>query len=263
MEDFYYANDRVIGGLEKPMVMSAKERKTIAYHEAGHAVCGWFLEHAEPLLKVTIIPRGGGALGFAQYLPKELQLHTRDQLYDMMCMTLAGRAAEEVFFNKISTGAADDLNKVTRLAYGIEQIYGMGDSIGHLSYQPDSAQEAQMYRMHSEATAQLIDESCRKLVDQAYKRTLGIIRERKALVEALGDKLLDIEQLGHDELVQVLGPRPFQNDSYVNFLENTRDFSQKYGEEAVREKTVKDDRKKAQAAEETEAKASDDSEKSS
>lgn len=262
MEDFYYANDRVIGGLEKPMVMSHKERKTIAYHEAGHAVCGWFLEHAEPLLKVTIIPRGGGALGFAQYLPKEIPLHTRDQLYDMMCMTLAGRAAEEVFFNKVSTGAADDLNKVTRLAYGIEQTYGMGDSIGNLSYQQDPGSEMQMYRMHSEATAQLIDESCRKLVDQAYQRTLGIIRERKQLVEALGDKLLDIEQLGHDELVEVLGPRPFQNDSYVKFIESTREFAQKYGEEAVSEKTVKDDRKSEEK--ETEAKAAeDDSEKSS
>merc|ERR1719461_2499559 len=243
MEDLYYANDRVIGGLEKPMVMSATERKTIAYHEAGHAVCGWFLEHAEPLLKVTIIPRGGGALGFAQYLPKELQLHTRDQLYDMICMTLAGRAAEQVFFNRISTGASDDLNKVTRIAYAINQIYGMGDAIGQLSYQQSPGEEAQMYRLHSESTAEKIDEACRKLVDEAYQRTVALITEKKEYVQNLGDKLLEIEQLGHDELVEVLGPRPFKNDSYVNFLKNTAEFAQKYGEDSVKEKTVKDDRK--------------------
>jgi len=243
MEDFYYANDRVIGGLEKPMVMTDTERKTIAYHEAGHAVCGWFLEHAEPLLKVTIIPRGGGALGFAQYLPKELQLHTRDQLYDMICMTLAGRAAEQVFFNKISTGASDDLNKVTRLAYAINQIYGMGDAIGQLSYQQQPGEEMQAYRLHSESTAQKIDDACRQLVDDAYARTVALISEKKEYVQNLGDKLLELEQLGHDELVEVLGPRPFKNDSYVNFLKNTAEFAQKYGEEAVAEKTVREDRK--------------------
>merc|ERR550534_3552979 len=215
--------------------MTATERKTIAYHEAGHAVCGWFLEHAEPLLKVTIIPRGGGALGFAQYLPKELQLHTRDQLYDMICMTLAGRAAEQVFFNKISTGASDDLNKVTRIAYAINQIYGMGDAIGQLSYQQSPGEEAQMYRLHSESTAENIDEAC--------QRTVALITEKKEYVQNLGDKLLEIEQLGHDELVEVLGPRPFKNDSYVNFLKNTAEFAQKYGEAEIKEKTVKDDRK--------------------
>jgi len=244
MEDFYYANDRVIGGLEKPMVMTHNERKTIAYHEAGHAVCGWFLEHAEPLLKVTIIPRGGGALGFAQYLPRELQLHTKDQLYDMICMTLAGRAAEQVFFNKVSTGAADDLNKVTRLAYAINQIYGMGDAIGQLSYQTQPGEEGgQMFRLHSENTAQKIDESCRQLVDDAYARTVALISEKKDYVQKLGDTLLEVEQLGHDELVKVLGPRPFTNDSYVNFLKNTAEFAQKFGEEAVADKTVREDRK--------------------
>jgi len=202
------------------------------------------LEHAEPLLKVTIIPRGGGALGFAQYLPRELQLHTRDQLYDMICMTLAGRAAEQVFFNKVSTGASDDLNKVTRIAYAINQIYGMGDAIGQLSYQQSPGEEQQMYRLHSESTAQKIDDACRQLVDEAYARTVALITEQKQHVENLGDKLLEVEQLGHDELVEVLGPRPFQNDSYVNFLKNTADFAQKYGEHEVKEKTVKDDRER-------------------
>lgn len=240
MEDFYYANDRVIGGLEKPMVMSHTERKTIAYHEAGHAVCGWFLENADPLLKVTIIPRGGGALGFAQYLPKELQLYSRDQLYDMMCMTLAGRASEELFFGKVTTGATDDLNKVTKIAYGITQIYGMGDAIGHLSFQDDPSGMDKPYKPFSEATSQAIDESCKKLVDEAYVRTMAILKERSSYVEALGERLLKDEQLGHDQLVEVLGPRPFENDAYQNFIKNTREFAAKYGEESVKDKTVRD-----------------------
>jgi len=186
MEDFYYANDRVIGGLEKPMVMSDTERKTIAYHEAGHAVCGWFLENADPLLKVTIIPRGGGALGFAQYLPKELSLYSREQLYDMMCMTLAGRAAEQTFFGRVTTGATDDLNKVTRIAYGITQMYGMGDAIGHLSYQDDPQGMDKPYKPFSEHTAQIIDESCKRLVDEAYQRTCDLIAEKRDYVERLG-----------------------------------------------------------------------------
>jgi len=240
MEDFYYANDRVIGGLEKPMVMSDTERRTIAYHEAGHAVCGWFLENADPLLKVTIIPRGGGALGFAQYLPKELQLYSRDQLYDMMCMTLAGRAAEEIFFGKVTTGASDDLNKVTKIAYGITQIYGMGDAIGHLSYQDDPSGMDKPYKPFSEETSQMIDRSCRELVDGAYERTLSILRERKDYVDALGERLLKDEQLGHDELVEVLGQRPFENDSYRAFIKNTTEFAAKYGADSVKDKTVRD-----------------------
>merc|ERR1712198_751564 len=149
---FEAAIERVVAGMEKKTnVLSPEEKKTVAYHEAGHAVCGWFLENADPLLKVTIIPRGGGALGFAQYLPKELALHTREQLYDMICMTLAGRAAEETFFGRITTGAADDLNKVTKIAYAITQMYGMGSAIGNLSYQPEPGEGAAMYRLHSES----------------------------------------------------------------------------------------------------------------
>merc|ERR1711972_214720 len=176
MEDFYYANDRVIGGLEKPMVMTDTERKTIAYHEAGHAVCGWFLEHAEPLLKVTIVPRGGGALGFAQYLPKELQMYTAEQLYDMMCMTLGGRAAEQIFYGRVSTGAADDLNKVTKLAYGKISIYGMNESIGNLSFPPDQNQAGlQAYKPYSEMMAQKMDMEAMDLVKKAYDRTLELL----------------------------------------------------------------------------------------
>lgn len=255
MSDFYYANDRVIGGLEKRIVMSPKERKTIAYHEAGHAVCGWFLEHAEPLLKVTIIPRGGGALGFAQYLPKELQLFTRNQLYDMMCMTLAGRAAEQVFFNEVSTGAADDLNKVTKLAYGLEQIYGMGTAIGNLSYQQEPGSEGSFYRPFSEETARELDVSCKNLVAEAYERTVALITEQRHLVEKLGEQLLKDEQVGHDELVETLGPRPFDNDSYKAYIKNTTEFAQKHGEESVKDQTVRDGEKEVEAKRQAKAAA--------
>merc|ERR1712087_554091 len=142
MSDFYEANDRVVGGLEKRISsMTLKEKEMIAHHEAGHAVAGWFLENAEPLLKVTIIPRASGALGFAQYLPKELQLYNAAQLYDMMCMALGGRAAEQIFYDRVSTGAADDLNKVTKIAYGQITIYGMNEKLGNLSFPPDQNQD--------------------------------------------------------------------------------------------------------------------------
>merc|ERR1712176_236812 len=228
MEDFYYANDRIIGGLEKPMVMSHTERKTIAYHEAGHAVCGWFLEHADPLLKVTIIPRGGGALGFAQYLPKELQLYSEAQLYDMMCMTLGGRAAEQIFYGRVSTGAADDLNKVTKLAYGQISVYGMNEGIGNLSFPPENNDGLQAFKPYSEKMAEKMDEEAMDMVAKAYKRTLELLEDKKELVGKLAQTLLEKENLGHDELVEVLGARPFKNDAYKQYLSNTSEFRSKH-----------------------------------
>eukprot|EP00497_Spongosphaera_streptacantha_P004318 TRINITY_DN5172_c0_g1_i1.p1 TRINITY_DN5172_c0_g1~~TRINITY_DN5172_c0_g1_i1.p1 ORF type:complete len:242 (+),score=58.02 TRINITY_DN5172_c0_g1_i1:89-727(+) len=205
--------------------MSEKERELIARHESGHAVVGWFLEHADPLLKVTIVPRGGGALGFAQYLPKEVQLYNQDQLTDMMCMTLGGRAAEEVFYNRVSTGAADDLNKVTKLAYSQISIYGMNDSIGNLSFPPNENQEGlQAYKPYSEKMAEDIDKEAIKLVKEAYERTLNLIREKRDLVKALSDELLAKETVGHEDIVAILGERPFQTDAYRQFLSNTKDF---------------------------------------
>ena len=144
MDDFDSAIDRVIGGMEKKgKIISKEERKTIAFHEAGHAIAGWLLEHADPLLKVTIIPRSSGALGFAQYLPKEVSLHTTEQLRDMMCMALGGRAAEDIAFGKITTGASDDLRRVTAIATSMVQIYGMSDKLGQVSY-PPSGNEMEM-----------------------------------------------------------------------------------------------------------------------
>jgi len=228
MDDFYGANDRVLGGIEKRIVMSAHERKLIAYHEAGHAVCGWFLEHADPLLKVTIIPRGGGALGFAQYLPKELQMYNAEQLLDMMCMTLGGRASEQIFFNKVSTGAADDLNKVTKLAYGQIAIYGMDEGIGNLSFPPEDGDGLKAYKPYSEATAVLMDQAAQKMVKEAYQRTIDLLTSKKMYVEKLANLLLDKETIGHDEIVEVLGQRPFSTDAYREYLANTKEFAEKH-----------------------------------
>merc|ERR1712176_288098 len=197
MSDFYEANDRVVGGLEKRISsMTLKEKEMIAHHEAGHAVAGWFLENAEPLLKVTIIPRASGALGFAQYLPKELQLYNKDQLYDMMCMALGGRAAEQLFYGKVSTGAADDLNKVTKIAYGQISVYGMNDKLGNLSFPPENQEGGMVtYRPYSEKTAELIDEEATKLVKKAYDDTLDLLGKYKDKVADLAKAMMDIKHI--------------------------------------------------------------------
>jgi len=162
MSDFQDAIDRVIGGLEKKnKIILPEEKEVIAYHEAGHAVCGWYLEHAYPLLKVTIVPRGTAALGYAQYTPKEQYLYTTEQLMDQICMTLGGRAAEEIIFGKISTGASNDLQQITKIAYSMVTVYGMNDRIGNISYY-DPTQENQFTKPYSEETAKIIDETEKK-----------------------------------------------------------------------------------------------------
>jgi AFG3 family protein len=217
--DFEAACDRVIGGLEKKNhVMNAAEKKLVAYHEAGHAVVGWFLEHADPLLKVTIVPRGNGALGFAQYLPKELSLYQTEQLTDMMCMALGGRAAEQAFFGKISTGASDDLKRVTKIAYGQVTMYGMNANIGHLNFSP-GANEQQFVKPYSEHTAEKIDHEVSAMIAEAYERTLGLVDKYKDKVEALAQKLLEVETVNHDIITDILGPRPHVNDAYRDYME--------------------------------------------
>jgi AFG3 family protein len=214
LRHFEYAADRVIAGLEKKSkVVNKTERRTVAYHEAGHAVVGWFLEHAEPLLKVSIVPRGSAALGFAQYLPNENLLATTQQLVDMMCMTLGGRAAEQVMLGKISTGAQNDLEKVTQMAYNTVAVYGMNEKIGLLSFPKD---EQSLKSPYSEDTARMIDEEVRLLVDTAYKRTVALVKEKKHLVEAMAQGLLDKEVLQRHDLVQLLGERPFVSENPQN-----------------------------------------------
>eukprot|EP00878_Enallax_costatus_P003021 GHUV01003219.1.p1 GENE.GHUV01003219.1~~GHUV01003219.1.p1 ORF type:complete len:432 (+),score=111.60 GHUV01003219.1:112-1296(+) len=214
MHHFEQAIDRIIGGLEKKnKVISPEERRTVAYHEAGHAVVGWFLEYAEPLLKVSIVPRGTAALGFAQYLPNENLLLTKEQLLDRVCAALGGRAAEEVMIGKISTGAQNDLEKVTQMAYAQISVYGMNERIGLVSFPP--RQEA-FDKPYSQQTAQMIDQEVRQFIDEAYKRTVSLLREKKQYVESMAQALLKAEVLNIDAVEELLGKRPYQSEQLQN-----------------------------------------------
>uniref|UniRef100_A0A5B6ZQQ7 AAA+ ATPase domain-containing protein n=1 Tax=Davidia involucrata TaxID=16924 RepID=A0A5B6ZQQ7_DAVIN len=217
MEHFEAAIDRVIGGLEKKnKVISKLERRTVAYHESGHAVAGWFLEHAEPLLKVTIVPRGTAALGFAQYVPNENLLMTKEQLFDMTCMTLGGRAAEQVLLGKISTGAQNDLEKVTKMTYAQVAVYGFSDKVGLLSF-PQRDDAFEMTKPYSSKTGAIIDSEVREWVAKAYERTVQLIEEHKEQVAQIAELLLEKEVLHQDDLVRVLGERPFQSSELTNY----------------------------------------------
>jgi len=210
MEDFQDAVDRVIGGLEKKnKIISPEEKKIIAYHEAGHAICGWYLEHAYPLLKVTIVPRGTAALGYAQYTPKEQYLYNTDQLIDQICMTLGGRASEHIFFDKISTGAQNDLQQITRIAYAMVSVYGMNDKVGNISFY-DPQQENTFTKPYSEETSRMIDEEVRKLIDAAYEKTKRLLVEKKQQVEKLAEALLEKEVLFQSDVEALIGRRPYE-----------------------------------------------------
>jgi len=217
MEHFESAIDRIIGGLEKKKrVISKEERRTVAFHEAGHAVTGWFLEYAEPLLKVSIVPRGTAALGFAQYLPNENLLMTKEQLLDMTCMTLGGRAAEQVLLGKISTGAQNDLEKVTKMTYAQVAVYGFSEKVGLLSF-PPKEDGLEMSKPYSNETGEIIDQEVRDWVDIAYKRTLALVTKHRAGVEALALKLLEKEVLHQEDLTAILGERPFKHAELSNY----------------------------------------------
>ena len=210
MQDFQDAVDRVIGGLEKKnKIISPEEKKIIAYHEAGHAICGWFLEHAYPLLKVTIVPRGTAALGYAQYTPKEQYLYNTDQLNDQICMTLGGRASEDIFFGKISTGAQNDLQQITRTAYSMVTVYGMNEKVGNISFY-DPQQENAFTKPYSDDTAKLIDYEVRHLIDEAYERTKKLLTEKRQEVETLANALLEKEVLFQSDVEALIGKRPFE-----------------------------------------------------
>ncbi|MGC8802435.1 MAG: ATP-dependent zinc metalloprotease FtsH [Bacteroidales bacterium] len=207
-QDFLDAIDRIIGGLEKRnKIISKLEKKTIAYHEAGHATVSWLLEHANPLVKVTIIPRGR-ALGAAWYLPEERQITTTEQLYDEMCATLGGRAAEEVVFGKVSTGALNDLERVTKQAYAMVAYFGMSDKIGNISYYDSTGQtEFTFSKPYSEKTAELIDEEAKKIVETQYERAKKILLENKEGLDRLAQKLLEKEVIFSEDLEQIFGKR--------------------------------------------------------
>ncbi|WP_374948646.1 ATP-dependent zinc metalloprotease FtsH [Mucilaginibacter sp.] len=220
MQDFQDAIDRVIGGLEKKnKIISPEEKRIVAYHEAGHAIAGWFLEHADPLVKVSIVPRGVAALGYAQYLPKEQFLYTTEQLLDGMCMTLGGRVAEDITFGKISTGAQNDLERITKLAYAMVTIYGMNEKVGNVSFN-DPQGEHQFNRPYSEKTSELIDNEVRNQIAEVYERTKQLLIDKREGLEKLANKLIEKEILFQSDLEELLGKRPFDNrttyDEFVN-----------------------------------------------
>ncbi len=216
MSDFQDAIDRVIGGLEKKnKIISPEEKEIIAYHEAGHAICGWFLEHAYPLLKVTIVPRGTAALGYAQYTPKEQYLYNTDQLIDQICMTLGGRASEDIFFGKISTGASNDLQQITKIAYSMITIYGMNDKVGNVSFY-DPNQENVFTKPFSEETGKMIDEEVRKLIDSAYEKTKKLLVDKRIEVEKLAKELLVKEVLFKSDVEALIGKRPYEEKKLID-----------------------------------------------
>lgn len=218
MDDFNYALDRVIGGLEKKnKIISPKEKQIIAYHEAGHAICGWFLPHASPLVKVTIVPRGIGTLGYAQYLPKEEYITRTEQLLDRMCMTLGGRAAEKIVFDKISTGAQSDLDQVTKMAYGMISVYGMNEKVGNVSFY--GMQQDQFSKPYSDETARLIDEEVRQLIDKQYIRAQELLREKRPELVKLAEALLEKEVILKSDLERLIGPRPLDADDDYPVME--------------------------------------------
>ncbi|XP_012150885.1 AFG3 like matrix AAA peptidase subunit 2 [Megachile rotundata] len=227
LKHFEQAIERVIAGMEKKTnVLQPEEKKTVAYHEAGHAVAGWFLEYADPLLKVSIIPRGKG-LGYAQYLPHEQYLYTKEQLFDRMCMALGGRVSEEIFFGRITTGAQDDLQKVTSSAYAQVIQYGMNEKVGNVSFQMPQQGDMTFDKPYSEHTAQLIDTEVRALIERAHTRTRELLTEQKENVTKVAERLLKQEILSREDMIELLGPRPFpEKSTYEQFVEGTGSFEE-------------------------------------
>lgn len=216
VDDFESAIERVIAGLErKSRVLSSEEKKTVAYHEAGHAVCGWFLEHADPLLKVSIIPRGVGALGYAQYLPPDRYLLSTPQMLDRICMTLGGRVSEEIFFGpeNITTGAQDDLQKITRMAFEACANYGMNTIIGPVSYGGRESQKESWTKPFSEKTSEMLDSEVRKMIIGAHQRTTELLTLHRESVEKVAQLLLKKEVITREDMIDLLGKRPFANKS--------------------------------------------------
>ena len=225
-QDFLDAVDRIIGGLEKKnKIISKQEREVIAFHEAGHATVSWMLEHAAPLVKVTIVPRGK-SLGAAWYLPDERQITTRDQMMDEMCAALGGRAAEKIIFGKVSTGALSDLEKVTRQATSMVTVYGLSKKIGNISYYDSSGQNSNFNKPYSEQTARTIDEEVRALTEEAYSRAIQVLEANRESLTKLAEELLTKEVIFRENLETIFGKRPWDKDETVT-LNPSSTFSEK------------------------------------
>jgi len=211
MIHFEQAIERVIGGLEKKsLVLNPEEKRVVAYHEAGHAICGWYFKYADPLLKVSIIPRGQGALGYAQYLPSgDTYLMNVNQLMDRMAMSLGGRVSEELHFPTVTSGASDDFNKVTHMATAMVTKWGMSKKLGPLHFEDD---ENKLQKPFAEATAQMIDSEVRRIVDEAYKQCKDLLESKMPEIELVAEELLKKEALARDDMVRLLGKRPFEDN---------------------------------------------------
>jgi cell division protease FtsH len=226
-QDFLDAVDRIVGGLEKKnKIITPGEKRTIAFHEAGHAMTSWFLEHAAPLVKVTIVPRGQ-SLGAAWYLPEERMIVRTEQMLDEMCATLGGRAAEKVVFNKISTGALSDLEKVTRQAKAMVTVYGLNEELGNITYYDSTGQSDYNFsKPYSEDTAQKIDKEISKLIEGQYERAIKLVKDNEDKLTTLAERLLEKEVLFKDDLLNILGERPFdKKDTEVEIEKEKKDES--------------------------------------
>ena len=215
-QDFLDAVDRIVGGLEKKnKIITPEEKKTIAYHEAGHAIVSWLLEHAAPLVKVTIVPRGQ-SLGAAWYLPEERQIVRTEQMLDEMCAALGGRAAEKIIFNKISTGALNDLEKVTRSARAMVSVYGLNDELGNITYHDSSSQSDYNFtKPYSEETAKIIDKEISTIIENQYKRALKLLKSSKGKLVKLANRLVEKEVIFKNDLENILGKRPFKTNHEI------------------------------------------------
>src|SRR5690554_997542 len=226
-QDFLDAVDRIVGGLEKKnKIITPGEKKTIAYHEAGHVTVSWLLEHAAPLVKVTIVPRGQ-SLGAAWYLPEERQIVRTEQMLDEMCATMGGRAAEKVIFDKISTGALSDLEKVTKQARAMVTVYGLNDKIGNITYYDSSGQsEYGFTKPYSDETAKIIDKEISNLIEGQYQRAIAILEENREKLEELADVLIEKEVIFKDDLERIFGKRPFEKDKENEVTDTTEELHQ-------------------------------------
>jgi len=238
-QDFLDAVDRIVGGLEKKnKIISPKEKKTIAFHEAGHATASWMLEHAAPLVKVTIVPRGQ-SLGAAWYLPEERQIVQTEQMLDEMCATLAGRAAEKIMFDKISTGALNDLEKITRQARAMVTVYGLNEKIGNITYYDSTGQSDYNFtKPYSEETARVIDKEISDIIEIQYERAVQILEENKDKLVTLAELLLEKEVIFKKDLEVIFGKRPFDVEKEIIDVENNEETSEEIIEESPEEPKI-------------------------
>ena len=248
LSDFEKASERVLAGLETNRKLSDIERKTVAYHESGHAIVGWFLKHCSPIVKITIIPRSKGSLGFTQYVPDDTQLHSKEQLIDMICMTLGGRMAEELFFNRITTGASDDLQKVSSIARNMVTRFGMSK----LGYRSFGSGAQQMNKPYSADTERLIDDEVENIIRQCLELTRNIVRERKEEITLIAEELLRKDTINLIDIIDKIGERPFKlSKSMLSYVEEIRKRRMKEKEEKEAKEKLEAEKKEKEAILET------------